>query len=77
MWSPTRQRTTHQFSDEITVVDPVTGDDVPVLQQETQIDRGAKASGTITVGGQTFTINDRSEDTFFVGFDLTWTKLGQ
>jgi hypothetical protein len=77
MWTPTGPRTTHQFSDEITVVNPATGEDVPVLQEETQIDRTAQASGTITVGDQTFQINDRSVDTFFVGFDLTWTTLAQ
>lgn len=73
MWMPDGPRTTHQFSDEITVVNPATGKDVPVLQEETQIDRSAKASGAITVGDQTFQINGRGEDTFFIGFDLTWT----
>jgi hypothetical protein len=77
MWTPTGPRTTHQFSDEITVVNPVTGEDVPALQEETQIDRPAQARGTITVGDQTFTINDRSDDTFFVGFDLTQKMLAQ
>jgi hypothetical protein len=77
MWSPTGPRTTHQFSDEITVVNPATGEEVPALQEETQIDRPAQARGTITVGDQTFQINDRSDNTFFVGFDLTWTLLAQ
>ncbi len=77
MWTPTGPRTTHQFSDEINVVDPATGEDVPVLQEETQIDRPAQARGTITVGDQTFQFADRDDDTFFVGFDLTWTMLAQ
>ncbi len=77
MWTPTGPRTTHQFSDEITVVNPATGEDVSVLQEEIQIDRPAQARGTITVGDQTFQITNRDEDTFFVGFDLTWTMLAQ
>ena len=77
MWTPTGPQTIHQFSDEITVVNPATGEHVPALQEETQIDRPAQARGTITVGDQTFQINDRSDNTFFVGFDLTWTELAQ
>jgi hypothetical protein len=77
MWTPTSPRTTHQFSDEITVVNPATGEDLPVVQEETQIDRPAQARGTITVGDQTFQFANRDEDTFFVGFDLTWTMLAQ
>ena len=77
MWSPTGPRAAHQFSDEITVANPATGEDVSVLQDETQVDRPAQARGTITVGDQTFEFANRDDDTFFVGFDLTWTMLAQ
>jgi hypothetical protein len=76
-WTPSGPRIFHQYSATVYAFDPRTGDHVLAHQDETQIDRQANARGTITVGDQIFQINDRSDNTFFVGFDLTWTMLAQ
>ncbi len=76
-WNPTGPRVNYQFADEVMVENPLTGEHGPALQEERQTERPAKVRGTITVGDQTFSIVDRSETTFFIRFDLTWTLLAQ
>jgi hypothetical protein len=77
MWTPHGPRSATDDNGELTVFDPLTGQDVPAYQDATLFDRGAKASGTITIGDQTFRISDRSEDTFLFGFDNTWSLLAE
>jgi hypothetical protein len=77
MWTPHGPLSATDDNGELTVFDPLTGQDVPAYQDATLFDRGAKASGTITIGDQTFRVSDRSEDTFFFGFDNTWSLLAE
>jgi hypothetical protein len=77
MWTPHGPVSKTDDNGELTVFDPLTGQDVPAYQDATLFDRSAKASGTITIGDQTFRVSDRSEDTLFYGFDNTWSLLAE
>jgi hypothetical protein len=77
MWMPRGPVNATDDNGELTVFDPLGGQNVPAYQDATLFDRGAKASGTITIGDQTFRVSDRSEDTYFFGFDNTWSLLAE
>ncbi len=77
MWTPQDPVGATGDNGELTVFDPLTGQEVPASQDATLFDRGAKASGTITIGEQTFRVSDRGEDTLFFGFDNTWSLLAE
>ena len=76
-WSPHGPVNTTADDGEVVVFNPLTGENVTAMQDATMFERSAKARGTIKIGDQRFRLSDRSEDTFFHGFNNTWTMISE